>query len=188
MSGKPGQGQIGIIGAGNVGRALAAGSVRAGHAVTISSTHADGAQGVAEEVGGTAAVSNKDAVAGADIVILAVHYDAVKAIVDDLGSALDGKVLVDVTNRFAPEQLTGVSNAEKIQEMAPKAKVVKAFNTVFAAHQADPLIDGTPLDGFVAADDSGAKEKVLELIESMGFRPIDAGPLSMSRALRVWAL
>jgi predicted dinucleotide-binding enzyme len=67
--------------------------------------------------------------------------------------------------------------------MAPNARVVKAFNTILAAHQAAPDIDGIQLDGFVAGDDGAAKKKVLELVTSLGFRPIDAGPLAMARAL-----
>jgi hypothetical protein len=66
--------------------------------------------------------------------------------------------------------------------MVPGGKVVKAINTIFAAHQADPLIDGIQLDGFVASDDIDAKKKVLEFVGSLGFRPIDAGPLAMARA------
>jgi predicted dinucleotide-binding enzyme len=160
--------KIGIIGAGNVGRALATASGRAGHAVTITSTTAGEAERVAAEVGATAAASNRAAVADADAVILAVPFDAVSAIVGELGSELDGKVLIDVTNRFAPAQLDGTSNAELTQQMAPNATVVKAFNTIFAAHQADPVIDGIQLDGFVAGDDGAAKQIVLELVGSLG--------------------
>jgi 8-hydroxy-5-deazaflavin:NADPH oxidoreductase len=69
--------KIGIIGVGNVGQALAKASVRAGHTVTISATNPEKAQRVAAEVGGSAASSNRDAVADADAVILAVPFDAV---------------------------------------------------------------------------------------------------------------
>jgi predicted dinucleotide-binding enzyme len=174
---------IGIIGAGNVGRALAAASVRAGHVVSITSTIAGEAERVAAEVGATAVASNRAAVANADAVILAVPFDAVSTIASELGSGLDGKVLIDVTNRFTPTQLDGTSNAELTQHMVPNAAVIKAFNTILAAHQADPIIDDIQLDGFVAGDDSAAKEKVLKLVGSLGFRPLDAGPLAMARAL-----
>jgi 8-hydroxy-5-deazaflavin:NADPH oxidoreductase len=181
--------KIGVIGAGNVGQALTKASVRAGHSVAISSAIESEAETVASEVGEgvTAAKSNSDAVAGAEIVILAVPYDVVNTIIGELGSELAGKVIIDVTNRFAAEQLNAPSNAEliqtMIQETAPNAWVVKAFNTIFASHQADPVIDGLQLDGFVAGEDGAAKELVLELVGSMGFRPIDAGPLAMARAL-----
>ena len=174
---------IGIIGAGNVGQALATASVRAGHTVKISSTTPDEAAHAAAAAGASAGPSNQAVVADADVVILAVPFDAVRGIVDELGAALNGKILVDVTNRFAPEQLDGPSNAEQAQAMAPNARVVKAFNTIFASHQADPAVDGTQLDGFVAGDDAGAKQQALELVASLGFRPLDAGPLTMARAL-----
>jgi 8-hydroxy-5-deazaflavin:NADPH oxidoreductase len=175
--------KIGIIGAGNVGRALATAGVRAGHAITITSTTPEEAESVAAQVGVQVAHSNSDAVAAAEVVILAVPFDSVKTITAELGSALDGKILIDVTNRFAPEELNGPSNAELIRDMAPNAKVVKAFNTILAARQVDPVIDGIQLDGFVAGDDAAAKQRVLDLVGSMGFRPIDAGPLAMARAL-----
>lgn len=174
---------VGMIGAGNVGKALTQASTAAGHAVAISASSRDEAARAAAEAGGRAVGSNREAVAEADLVILAVPFEAVQAITGELGDALNGKVVIDVTNNFAPDQLNGPSNAERTQQMAPGARVVKAFNTIFAAKQPDPLIDGIQLDGFVAADDTTAKSKVLEFVESLGFRPIDAGPLAMARAL-----
>jgi predicted dinucleotide-binding enzyme len=175
--------KIGIIGAGNVGRALTQASIRAGHSVAITAPSAEAVGRVAAELGATAVGSNAEAVVTAQVVILAVPFDAVSDITSEIGSQLDGKVLIDVTNRFTPEQLDGTSNAELIQQMAPSATVVKAFNTLFAVHQADPIIDGIQLDGFVAGDDAGAKQQVLDLVGSLGFRPIDVGPLVMARAL-----
>jgi predicted dinucleotide-binding enzyme len=166
-----------------VGSALATATTRARHAVTITAAEAGEAERVAGETGATAAASNSEAIDGADAVILAVPWDAVGGILDELGSGLDGKVVIDVTNRFSPEQLEGKSYAEQIQERVPNAGVVKAFNTVFAANQSAPEVDGVQLDGFVAGDDDDAKQKVLGLVESLGFRPIDVGPLAMARAL-----
>ena len=174
---------IAIIGAGNVGRALATSGTRAGHTVTLTAATPGKAEQVARETGARAASSNGAAVQNADVIILAVPFDAVEGIIEETGATLAGKVLIDVTNRFAPDQLDGPSNAELIERMAPNAGVVKAFNTLFAAHQADPRISDTPLDGYVAGNDEQAKRTVLELVESLGFRPIDAGPLTMARAL-----
>ena len=175
--------KVGIIGAGNVGGALAKASVRNGHAVTITSRSVEDARQVAKELGARAVESNGDVVADADIVILAVPFEATGEIAREVGAGLDGKILIDVSNRFSPEQLDGTSNAELIQRMIPNAKIVKAFNTIFASHQADPVIDGIQLDGYVAGDDAAAKRRVLDLIASLGFRPIDTGPLAMARAL-----
>ena len=69
------------------------------------------------------------------------------------------------------------------QAQLPDAKVVKAFNTVFASRQAQPTVDGRPVDGFVAGDDAEAKQKVLALVDSLGFRPVDAGSLVNARTL-----
>lgn len=179
--------KIGMIGAGNVGRALTGSATRAGHTVRVSSRDPEHSRALAGETGAQAAGSNREAVEGADVVILAVPYDAVADIVAELGHALDGKVVVDPTNRSAADDpgavVDGSSNAEEIQNRVPAARVVKAFNTVFAARQADPLVEGMAVDGFVAGDDEQAKARTMELLESLGFRPLDTGPLSMSRAL-----
>ncbi len=184
--------KIGIIGSGNVGKALAGASVKAGHSVTIASRDAEHARAAAEATGATPAVSTKEAVKGADIVILAIPATAVDDVVAGLGNVLDGLAVVDVTNRVNPQNpaavLDGSSMSEYIQTLVPYAHAIKAFNTVLAARQANPVVDGIALDGFVAGDDESAKKKVLELVGSMGLRPIDAGPLVMARALEAMAL
>ena len=118
---------------------------------------------------------------------LAVSFGAIEGLAAELGSALEGKTLVDVTNVPSPDPSNpspdATSAAERIQALLPGAHVVKAFNTAFAVRQADPVVDGIQLDGFVAGDDGGPKTTVLELVESVGFRPIDVGPLPMARTL-----
>lgn len=179
---------IAMIGAGTVGRALTSSIVRAGHVVLVSDVDAETAKGAADATGASTAASNRAAVDAAQVVVLAVYRDAVDAILGDLGSAIDGKIVIDVTNRMEPEQLDGTSNAEATQARVPAAHVVKAFNTALAARQADPFVDGVQLDGFVAGDDERAKLTVLDLVSSMGFRPIDAGGLIMARALEAMAM
>jgi predicted dinucleotide-binding enzyme len=79
------------------------------------------------------------------------------------------------------------SNAERLAAWLPDAHVVKAFNTLFASHQSDPIAEGVQLDGFVAADDSAAKDKILELVRSMGLNAVDVGPLSRAQQLEQMA-
>ena len=103
-----------------------------------------------------------------------------------------GKPVVDVTNRMSygeagPDMDTTSSNAEEVAAMLPRSPVVKAFNTLFASHQTEPTADGVQLDGFVAGDDPAAKAKVLELVRSLGLRPIDVGPLVRARQLEALA-
>src|SRR5215211_3823067 len=126
--------QIAIIGAGNVGRALATSLTRAGHDVTITAPHADHAVAVASQTGAEVAPSNAAAAEAADLVVLAVPADAVDKIATEIGSTLTGKVVIDVTNRPTPSpDGKPTSIAEELQGMVPGAKVVKAFNTVFAS-------------------------------------------------------
>jgi 8-hydroxy-5-deazaflavin:NADPH oxidoreductase len=182
---------IAIIGAGNVGRALATSALRAGHSVTVSSSSGDSAATVARETGAKAAASNREAVDGAELVVIAVPYMSIVSVLDEVGPQLAGKIVVDATNPLKPDYsglaTEGTSAAEEIQTRIPTARVVKAFNTAFAARQADPAISGIDVDGFVAADDEEAKAAVLELVKGMGFHPIDAGQLAMSRYLEALA-
>src|SRR4030088_3000024 len=108
--------KIAIIGAGNVGKALATSSVRAGHHVTLSAANPDHA---AEAAGAQAARSNTEAVKGAELVIVAVPYDKLGDVFRGLGSSVDGKVVIDTTNHVDLESpasvLSELSNAEEIQ-------------------------------------------------------------------------
>ena len=184
--------KVAIIGSGNVGKALASSATRAGHQVTIASRDPQKAEQAAQATNAQAADTPKEAVQDAELVVLAVPADKVDDLLFELSNDLDGKVIIDVTNRVDMQDpaktLDGTSMAEHIQQQAPKAHVVKAFNYAFASRQADPIVDGAPLDGFVAGDHEASKRKALDFVESVGFRPIDAGPLSMARALEALAV
>lgn len=184
--------RVAIIGVGNIGRGLAGPLARAGHQVTLSATSSEHAANVAAELGTSAAASNREAVAGADVVILAVPYDADEGLARELGPDVSGKVVVEVSNPVK-EDLSGTipepsSAAEQLQRWLPEARVVKAFNTTFAGRLANPIAGGAPLDGFVAGDDADAKAAVMSLVEAVGLQPIDAGPLVRARQLEALAL
>ena len=177
--------KVAIIGAGNVGTALAGAIVRAGHEVAISATTPESARAAAEKAGATAASSNIDAVTGAEVVILAVPYVvAGPEVANEIRDAVSGKTIVDVTNPLKPDYsglaTEGTSAAEEFQRLLPEASVIKAFNTILASNQASPSSD---IDGYVAGDDPKAKQQVISLVESVGFAPIDVGPLSAARHL-----
>jgi predicted dinucleotide-binding enzyme len=184
--------KISIIGSGNVGKALATSSVRAGHQVTLSAANPDHAAEAAKAIGAQAARSNTEAVKDAELVIVAVPYDKLGDVFRGLGSSVDGKVVIDTSNHVDLENpaavLSELSNAEEIQKRHAKVLVTKAFNYAFASRMADPTVKGNKLDGFVAGDDQAAKDKVLQFVESIGFRPVDAGPLVMARVLEHMAL
>jgi len=175
--------KVAIIGAGNVGKALATSATRAGHEVVIAAAHPESARAAARTVGAAAVATAREAAAGADVVVLAVPAQAVTIVAREIAPTRPA-VIVDVSNRPTPDPAgTGTSIAEEVQAAVPDAPVVKAFNTVFAARQADPGVSGVRADGFVAGDDAPAKQTVLQLVESLGFRPVDAGSLAAARTL-----
>jgi 8-hydroxy-5-deazaflavin:NADPH oxidoreductase len=100
-------------------------------------------------------------------------------------------VVVDATNplyeTFRDLTTSGRSAAEALQAAAPNATVGQAFNTIFAARHSAPSEDGAPIDAFYAGDDEAGKQAVAGLLESLGYRPIDAGGLRMARSLEEMA-
>lgn len=179
---------IAIIGAGNVGKALATSFKRAGHDVIIASRDPEDAGSVAAATHSRVAASNAEAAAAADIVVLAVPFASAAEVAAEIAEAVAGKPVVDATNRMSfgasgPEIDTTTSNAEELAVLLPGARIVKAFNTLLAANQSDPIAEGIQLSGFVAGDDADAKAKVLELVGEIGLEPVDVGPLARARQL-----
>ena len=180
--------KVAIIGAGNVGSALATSITRAGHDVLITSRDPEDAASVAAASGARAVESAVTAAKEADVIIPAVGFADIGEVATEIAGSAAGKPVVDVTNRIGfgaegPEIDTTSSNAEELATLLPKSFVIKAFNTLFASNQVDPIAEGVQLDGYVAGDDTSAKAKVLELVRSIGLRPIDVGPLARARQL-----
>ena len=181
---------IAILGAGNVGSALAARLVATGHGVTLAASRPDSPRllEAAETSGATTATPVK-AAAAADMVVLAVPYVAIDELVDaELRAALVGKVVVDATNPLASDFMSltlghTTSAGEQIAEKLPDSHVVKAFNTVMAATLATPEIGGVQQLLLVAGDDENAKALVLGVGAQLGFDAVDSGPLSNARYL-----
>ncbi|MFI6566054.1 NADPH-dependent F420 reductase [Streptomyces sp. NPDC050534] len=179
---------ISIIGLGNMARALAARALAGGNAVEIIGRDPDKAKELAAVLGGATAGTAGTAPAG-DIVILAVPYAGAAAVVSEYGDALQGKIIIDLTNPVSLDfkgfvTPDGSSGAQEIAKAAPAgAHVVKAFNTLFSHVLAAAAAEGRRLDVFIAGDDAQAKARVSAFIESLGLRPLDSGELPMARAL-----
>jgi predicted dinucleotide-binding enzyme len=184
---------ISIIGLGNMASALADRALAGGNAVEIISRDPVKAKETAAALGGATVGTAGTGLAG-DIVILAVPYASAAAVVSEYGDALDGKIIIDITNPISPDfkgfvTPDGTSGAQEIAKAAPtSAHVVKAFNTLFADVLADSPAEGPPVDVFIAGDDAQAKADVSTFIESLGLRPMDAGELPMARAVENAAL
>ncbi|MFF1845249.1 NADPH-dependent F420 reductase [Streptomyces sp. NPDC058232] len=179
---------ISIIGLGNMAGALADRALAGGNAVEIIGRDPAKAKELAAALGG-ATVGAAGAAPAGDIVILAVPYAGAAAVVSEYGDALDGKVIIDITNPVSPDfkgfvTPDGSSGAQEIAKAVPAgAHVVKAFNTLFFNVLAAGPADGRPLDVFIAGDDAQAKTRASAFIESLGLRPMDIGQLPMARTL-----
>ena len=124
----------------------------------------------------------------ADIIIVAVPYTAEKQVADKIREVANQKIVISIANPLN-ETYDGLltapdtSAAEELQKLLPNSKVVKAFNTTFAADFSQPIIDGKQTDAFIAGNDAYALETVSDLVKTAGFNPIIAGDLPVSRTL-----
>jgi NADPH-dependent F420 reductase len=184
--------KLAIIGTGNVGAGLGRLLAAEGHDVTfgVREPQSSKVASLLEQVSGAVAVRVKDAIAGSDVIVLAVPWEAAEGIVK--AADLDGKVLVDATNPIAPglELALGydTSAAERIAGWAPGARVVKAFNTIGANNLENPRFGDENATMFVCGDDAGAKAVTSQLAEELGFEVVDAGGLASARLLEPVAM
>jgi len=181
---------ISIIGSGGMAAAIAGRTAKAGHTVEVMSRDAAKARALADKLPAGATTGTYGAAPAGDIVILAVPYKSAAAVVAEYGDALDGKVIIDITNPISAD-LSGLvtphgsSGARETAKSLPAgAHVVKAFNTIFG----HVLAKGGRLDAFIAADDPASKARVSTFLESLGLRPFDVGGLQMAQTLEALAL
>ncbi|MCW1804602.1 NADPH-dependent F420 reductase [Brachybacterium squillarum] len=124
-----------------------------------------------------------------DVVVLAVPHPAVAEILDTHAEQLAGKVVVDITNPLDFSTFDSLvvpadsSAAAQIQSALPTAKVLKAFNTNFAATLASGTVGALTTTVLVAGDDDAAKQTLLGLVREGGLEAADAGALSRAREL-----
>jgi 8-hydroxy-5-deazaflavin:NADPH oxidoreductase len=176
--------RIAIIGTGKMGRGFAH-ALSPTHEVVIGSRDPDKAAATASKTGAAGGATYADAAANADVVILAVPWQAMDETLGQLGD-LPGTVVIDVSYPYTKrerEALKGSSTAEAIQERLPSAKVFKGWNHVFARHLTDPVVNGIAASVLIAGDDPEAKDIVFAMARDMGFHPVDAGPLRATRDL-----
>ena len=173
--------QIGIIGSGHIGQAIALQLLKNKVPVLISnSREPESLQPLISKLGeGAKAVSALGA-ADADIVILALPWWEVKSLTNLTNWR--GKLVIDITNEFLADgsimELGDKMSTSIVLEHLPGARIVKAFNTLFAARIAgDPVIGEGRRIAFVSGDDQDAKMEVIDLISLIGFAPVDLGSL-----------
>jgi predicted dinucleotide-binding enzyme len=188
--------QIGIIGSGRVGRALGAWFAKAGFHPLFASRNQMHAMEAAQLAGHDAKPATiVELVRESDVILLTLPFGEIGNALATAREQLAGKTLVDVTNPISPDHRSLTighiySGAEEIARQFPAARVVKAFNAVFAEVYAgqNPQIDGRTITIFFAGDNPHAKASVRELITGLGFDAVDAGPLANSRYLEPLSL
>jgi len=188
---------ITIIGTGKISRALASRLLEASHHVTLVGHTPGKAEALVDDLKGRAkdgsiSIAMPHTLPG-EVVILAVPYPAVESIVRQYIELLPGKILVDITNPIDFQKMelivSDTSAAEEIARVAPiSARVVKAFNTVFAKLLLSEQVNCGPIDVFIAGNDADAKITVTQLVKDIGLRPIDVGPLKWARQLEAMEL
>jgi len=184
--------KIGIVGSGQVAQALANGFVKYGYDVMLGSRMPEKLSDMKEKAGVRAGTFAEAATFG-DSVVLALKGTAAEAVVTTLAGKLADKTVIDVTNPIAdlPPQ-NGVlryfttldeSLMERLQKAAPKAKFVKAFNSVGNAFMVNPDFGGVIPTMFIAGDDENAKKDVTKILKQFGWETADMGGKESARAI-----
>ncbi|MBR0681434.1 NAD(P)-binding domain-containing protein [Roseomonas eburnea] len=181
--------RIGIIGAGNIGRAFAGILARKGIAAVIANSRGpESLGGLVAELGPSIRAGTKEEAAAQDMVLVAVNWSKLPGALAGLPD-WGGRVVIDANNPieaplFRPADLNGRASSEVVAGMLPGARLVKAFN-----HLPPPLLDGDPAaEGgrrvlFLSGDDARARAEVAALIDRLGFFPIDLGTLAAGARL-----
>ncbi|MCC7302677.1 MAG: NAD(P)-binding domain-containing protein [Bacteroidia bacterium] len=190
--------KIGVIGSGIVGITLAKGFAKHGYPVTIATNHPEKTAAIKEKTGGNIPVAGfEETVNGCDVVVLAVKGSAAEQVIKSLAPLLNGKTVIDTTNPIADKPpVNGVlpyftdlscSLLEKLQELVPAARIVKAFSCVGNAYMVNPVLSPAPTM-FICGDDEGAKEVLKSILGDFGWEYEDLGKKEAARAIEPLAM
>jgi 8-hydroxy-5-deazaflavin:NADPH oxidoreductase len=191
--------RIGILGSGPVGQTLGKGFLRLGHAVKIGTRDAAKLKAWAEEAGPQASVGTfAEAAEFGEMAVLAAHWSGVENVLRLAEpDRLAGKILIDVTNPLdfsqGPPPRMAVaypsSGGACVQDWAPQAKVVKAFNIVAASYMVDARLQEGSIDLFIAGNDPAAKAEVAALAKAWHWNSVnDMGEIGQSYLLEAFAM
>ncbi len=174
--------KIAIIGTGNVAKNLGQALSRANNEIVYGSRKPEEAK---RKMPNANVQSIEEAAKNSELIILAVPYEGAKEALKEMKKAEEGKILVDVSNPLDKNwkwaKGFNESAAEEIAKHAKGAKVVKAFNTVFAENMKTGMLGQDRLATFIAGDDEQAKATVMNLAKAIGMDPVDVGALEKAR-------
>jgi predicted dinucleotide-binding enzyme len=175
---------VGIVGAGRLGQAMARTALRAGRSVVIANSRGpESLASVVSALGKGVSAGTVDDAAAADIVVIAVPWDRVPQAVQ--GVDWNSQVVIDATNDWAADDLDGRTSSEIVAGLLAGARVVKAGNTLSAEDlESDPQQAGGRRVIFISGNDAEAKAEVVALFQDAGFAAIDLGDLATGGAMQ----
>ncbi len=188
--------KVAVIGLGNIGTAVASNLVKGNRAVIVADRTITKANALAQELGSLAQpLSIAEAIKEADIVVLAIWFNATKEVLQQYATELEGKIIVDPSNPIAPDEKGGFkkiigeneSAGEIIASLLPKnAKLVKALGTLGVASLTNAAFQQPANVLFYATDDTSINEEVEQLIHDNGFEPVRVGGTDQSIRIEVF--
>lgn len=189
--------KVAIIGLGNIGKAVATNLIKGKHPVILASRDSKKTKALAGQLGSLATVKEiADAIQGADVIIPAIYFNALKEFFQTFSKELDGKIIVDVSNPIAPDgnggfkKIIGESESagKLLSDLIPKnAKLIKAFGTLGAGSLLNAAFNEPDKKVlFYASDSTNSNQQIEELITSSGFAPFNVGGIDQSIKIEVF--
>jgi predicted dinucleotide-binding enzyme len=178
--------RISIIGTGRMARHLAPGWLKAGHVVQFGSRQPDSKADILHQIPGAALMSNVAALKAVEVVVIALPFTAVRPFAEEYAGLLRHKLVLDISNPFDNLPDNRISGPEiTAQAIGEGARVVAAFKTNFWQILHEPVDPKTGLvrDVYYVGDSDDDKAVVAQLIQDLGFLPVDCGPLGNARIL-----
>jgi 8-hydroxy-5-deazaflavin:NADPH oxidoreductase len=188
--------KVAVIGLGNIGTAAATNLVKGNRAVIVADRTIEKAKELSHKLGSLAQPMDiATAIKEADIIVFAVWFNAIKELLNQYASELEGKIIVDPSNPIAPDEKGGFkkiigdkeSAGEIIASLLPKnAKLVKALGTLGVASLANASFQKPANVLFYATDDTSINADIEQLIRDNGFEPVRVGAIDQSIRIEVF--
>lgn len=194
--------KVGILGSGDVAKALAQGFIANDHQVAFGTRDAGKLADFIAANPGTQVLSTADAATFGELIVLTVKGTVAETLLASVQAQVAGKVVIDTTNPIADAApvkgvlpyFTGPNESlgERLQTKVPQARIVKAFNSVGSGFMLNPTFAGGTPTMFIAGNDDAAKTTVSKILQNFGWEVADMGAIESARAIeplcQLWCL
>lgn len=188
--------KVAVIGLGNIGTAVATNLVKGNRSVIVADRTIEKAKELSQKLGNHAQPMDiATAIKKAEIIVFAIWFSAIKELLHQYATELEGKIIVDPSNPIAPDEKGGFkkiigeteSAGEIIAELLPKnAKLAKALGTLGVASLANAAFQKSANVLFYATDDTSINADIEQLIRDNGFEPVRVGGIDQSIRIEVF--